>query len=126
MKRVILFTLAVSVAIGLAQTASAQCTTTTSGKTMTLNGDCTTTTSIIVPNGLTFDGAGHTITAADPAGGHFTGGVIQNGGATANVTNVKITTNNLVNICDAGPSRLRGILFDGASGSITKERVLRL
>ena len=117
---------ALSATVGFSQMASAQCTTTTSGKTMTLNGDCTTTTSISVPNGITFDGAGHTITAVDPAGGHFTGGVIQNAGPKANVTNVKITTSNLVNVCDAGPDRLRGILFDGASGSITNTEVTNI
>src|SRR4051794_8215159 len=78
---------ALSATVGFAQMASAQCLTTTTGKTMTLNGDCTTTTSIIVPDGMTFDGAAHTITAVDPAGGHFVGGVIQNAGAKANVTN---------------------------------------
>src|SRR3954466_15590398 len=91
---------ALSATIGFSQTASAQCVTTTSGKTMTLNSNCTTTTSIIVPNGITFDGAGHTITAADPAGSHFKGGVIQNAGPKANVTNVKITTLNLADVCD--------------------------
>src|SRR3712207_8069880 len=48
--------------------------------------DCMTDTSIVIPNGYTLDGGGHTITAVDPVGGHFVGGVIQNGGATANVT----------------------------------------
>src|SRR5215212_3908187 len=84
MKRVLLLIAAISAAISFSQTAVAQCTTTTTSKTMTLNADCTTTSSIIVPNGLTFDGAGHTITAVDPAGGHFVGGVIQNGGSKAN------------------------------------------
>src|SRR5438132_725972 len=95
--------------------AEAACSFTTAKKTMTLNGDCTTDTSIIVPNGITLDGVGHTITAVDPISGHFTGGVIQNGGATANVTNVTITTSGLVEPvgCDEDPvTRLRGILFD--------------
>src|SRR4051812_9673947 len=110
---------ALSAAVGFTQTAAAQCTTTTTGTTMTLNADCTTTTSIIVPNGFTLDGAGHKISANDPVAGHFVGGVIQNGGAKANVTNVQITASGLAEVCDAGPSRLRGVLFDGASGSIT-------
>lgn len=126
MKRVLLLIAAISAAAGLSKTAVAQCTTTVAGKTMTLNGSCTTSSSIIVPNGFTFDGAGHTITAVDPAGGHFVGGVIQNAGAKANVTNVKITTSNLVNICDAGPDRLRGILFDGASGSISNTEITNI
>jgi len=113
-------TLAASVA------ASAACTFTTVKKTMTLNGNCTTTASINIPNGFTLDGAGYTITANDPLLGHFTGGVVQSGGASASVTNVTITASGLADICDGGAARLRGILFDGASGSITNVRVLNL
>lgn len=90
---------------------------------MTLDTDCTTDTSIVVPNGFTLDGAGHTITAVDPSGGHFTGGVIQNGGASANVTDVHVTASGLADVCDGGAARLRGILFDTASGSITNNTV---
>lgn len=108
------------------QTASAQCSFATSGTTMTLAGDCTTTASIIVPNSFTLDGAGHTITGVDPAGGHFVGGVIQSSGATAKVTNVKVTTSGLIEVCDGGAQRLRGILFDGASGSITNTEVTNI
>ncbi|MFS8084221.1 MAG: right-handed parallel beta-helix repeat-containing protein, partial [Acidobacteriota bacterium] len=108
--------------------AEAQCTFTTSiaKKTMKLNADCIATASIIVPNGFTLDGAGHTITATDPSGNHFTGGVIQNGGATADVTKVTINTIGLSDVCDTGANRLRGILFDSASGSITDSRVLNI
>jgi hypothetical protein len=106
--------------------ASAQCTFTTVKKTMTLNGDCITTASIIVPNGFTLNGAGHTITAMDPVGDYFKRGVIENGGANADVTNVKITTSSLVDPCDQGSTRLRGILFDGASGSITKSTITNI
>ena len=109
---------------GVAGAATATpCTFTTSGSTMTLDADCTTDVSVIVPNGFTLDGAGHTITAVDPVGGHFVGGVIQNGGASANVTNVVVTTGALLNVCDGGANRLRGILLDGASGSITNNTV---
>lgn len=126
MKRLLLLIAAFAAAAGLSQTALAQCSTTTTGKTMTLNADCTTSSSIIVPNGLTFDGAGHTITAVDPSGGHFVGGVIQNAGPKANVTNVKITTSGLADACDGGADRLRGILFDGASGSITNTEITNI
>src|SRR5262249_5465810 len=105
----------------------AACTFTTTKKTMTLNADCSTISSIIVPNGLTLDGAGHTITAMDPGSGHFVGGVIQNGGAIADVTNVTVTTSGLIEACDADPvTRLRGILFNGASGSITNTTVTNI
>jgi hypothetical protein len=93
---------------------------------MTLNADCVTDHGIAVPNGYTLDGAGHTVKAVDPAGDHFRGGVVRNGGASANVTNLKITTGALADICDAGDDRLRGILFDGASGSITNNEIFNL
>lgn len=113
--------------LALARISNAQtCSFKVSGTTQTLKGDCITTTSIIIPNGFTLDGAGHTITAVDPVNDHFRGGVIQNGGATANVTNVKITTSGLAEVCDAGPDRLRGILFDGASGYITGNLVTNI
>ena len=106
--------------------ANAACSFTTAKKTMTLNGNCTTTASIVVPSGYTLDGGGYTITANDPLGDHFRGGVIQNGGAVANVTNVTVTAAGLADICDGGADRLRGILFDGASGSITNVKVLNI
>jgi hypothetical protein len=93
------------------------------GTTRTLLGDCVTSTTIGIPNGMTFNGAGYTITAIDPAGGHFVGAVIRNLGTSANVTNLHVTASNLTNTCDAGADRLRGILFEGASGSITNNTV---
>lgn len=102
------------------------CSFTTSGTTMTLDADCTTDATILIPDGFTLDGAGHTITAIDPAGGHFLGGVVKNQGATAHVTNLEITTDGLANVCDGSgtpDNRLRGIFFDGASGSITGNTV---
>jgi hypothetical protein len=99
------------------------CVFSTSGTTMTLLGDCDTTGTIFVPNGFTLDGNGFTITGHDPAGGHFVGAVIANGGATANVTNTKVTVSGLADVCDAGVDRLRGILLDGAAGSITNNQV---
>ena len=102
------------------------CSFTTSGTTMTLDADCTTDTTILVPHGFTLNGAGHTITAIDPSGGHFLGAVVRNAGAIANVTNLSITTDDLADVCDGSGSpdnRLRGILFDGAAGSITDNTV---
>jgi len=110
----------------VATSAATTCTFTTVKKIRTLNGDCTTTTSIIIPDGYTLNGAGHTITAVDPVVGHFKGGVVQSGGASANVTNLKITTSGLSDSCDGGADRLRGILFDGASGSITNNQVFNV
>lgn len=105
--------------IAIANTAYGQCNFTTSGNTMTLQGDCTTSSTILVPDGFTLNGKGHLITAVDPPGGHFTGAVIKSAGSTANVINTMLTAANLADICDSGADRLRGILFDGASGKIS-------
>lgn len=94
------------------------------GTTMTLQGDCETTQTIAVPNGFTLDGNGHTITGRDPAGGHFVGAIIVNAGATAHVTNTTVTVSGLADACDGGNDRLRGIMFDGAAGSITDNQVI--
>ena len=99
------------------------CATTVSGTTMTLVADCQTDHTLLIPNGFTLDGAGHTITAIDPVGGHFLGAVLENEGANASVENVTVTANGLANACDDGDARLRGILFDGAGGAITNNTV---
>lgn len=88
------------------------------GATMVLLGDCVTTESIEIPDGVTLDGGFHTIRAADPPGGSFTGGVIVARGARASIVNTAIAGDNLRNVCLDGDDRLRGIYFDGASGEI--------
>ena len=99
------------------------------GTTMELSADCTTDAPILVPEGFTLDGAGHTITAVDPHDGHFLGAVVANAGTHANVMNLRITASNLADVCDindktAGTDfRLRGIQFKGASGMITHNTV---
>ena len=85
---------------------------------MRLAGDCTTDTTIVIPDGFTLDGAEFTITAIDPVGGHFRGAIVTNAGFAASIVNTVITTQGLADVCDGGPSRLRGIFFDRASGTI--------
>ena len=102
------------------------CTFTTVDTTMTLDADCTTDTTILVPDGFTLDGDGFSITAVDPAGGHFLGAVVANAGTTAHVKNLTVTASGLINACDVGADRLRGIMFNGASGSITDNTVLNI
>lgn len=109
----------------LSAQAATTCTFTTIGTVMHLDGDCMTDTSIIVPDGMTLDGNGYTITVIDPVGG-FLGGVIENGGTTAHVQNVMIDAGNLANGCKGGDDRLRGILFEGASGTIQHNTILAL
>jgi len=99
------------------------CDFTTNGSTMTLNNDCTTDATILIPDGFTLDGKGHTITGVDPAAGHFVGAVVQNGGGEAYVKNLVVTVSGLANACDNDDDRLRGIMFEGASGSITHTTV---
>lgn len=90
---------------------------------MRLDADCTTDTTIVIPDGFTLDGRNKTITAIDPVGGHFLGAVIRNGGAVAHVRNLTVAGGTLTNLCDGGGDRLRGIMFEGASGSITHSTV---
>ncbi|HEX7024002.1 MAG TPA: right-handed parallel beta-helix repeat-containing protein [Gemmatimonadales bacterium] len=102
------------------------CSVSTAGTTITLLSDCTTSHTLFIPAGWTLDGNGFTITAVDPAGGHFLGAVVKNAGTSANVTDLTVTASALANVCDgAGPpdTRLRGILFEGAAGSITNSIV---
>jgi len=114
----------VSLAAASAAPASDDCVFVDSGSTTTLQGDCTTDETIGVPDGYTLDGDGNTITAVDPDAGHFTGPVVANDGSEAHVTDLGVTVDGLANVCDAGADRLRGIMFEGAEGSITKSTVV--
>lgn len=103
--------------------ANDMCDFTDTGTTLALNADCTTDHTVLVPDGYTLDGQGNAITAVDPAGDHFRGGVVENDGAVAHVTRLVVNTSGLANACDSDADRLRGIFFDGASGSITHNTV---
>lgn len=52
------------------------------------------------------------------------GAVVRNAGATASVVRLTVTALNLANACDAGEARLRGIMFQGASGLIAGNTVI--
>jgi hypothetical protein len=95
-------------------------------KLMSLTSDCITDHTLYVPDGWTLNGNSYSITAVDPVGDHFRGAVIKNGGGEAHVTDLTVTTTVLANVCDAGDDRLRGILFDGAGGSITNNTVVNI
>ena len=111
-------------AVGPAAAQNDDCTFTVADVTMTLDGDCTTDETILIPDGFTLDGNGNTITAVDPASGNFLGAIVKNEGTTAHIKNLRLTTDDLNNVCQGGDNRLRGILFDGASGSIRDNEVL--
>lgn len=113
--------LAVAFAVLIVATAADAATTCTfdrSGATWRLTADCTTDATLVIPDGITLDGAHQTITAIDPIGGHFLGAVIASSGATASIVDTHITAQALADVCDGGPARLRGIFFDGAAGVI--------
>jgi len=96
------------------------------GDQMRLQNDCLTTETIMVPDGMTLNGRNHLITAKDPEGGTFNGAVIKNEGSVANVINTEIRAVGLQNVCKSGDDRLRGILFEGASGTIDGNTIKRL
>jgi parallel beta-helix repeat protein len=106
--------------------AATDCTFKSSDKAMKLIADCTTDATIVIPDGYTLNGNGHSITAVDPPGDHFKGAVVRNGGATANIRNLTITVSGLADVCDDIPDRLTGILFLGASGNIRNNKVLNI
>src|SRR3954471_16606660 len=97
-----------------------------SGHTWTLDADCTVDGSLVIPDGVTLDGAQHTITAVDPQNGTFRGGIVVAGGATATVTNTIFSSLMLANICQNGNDRLRAIYFNGASGAIRGNTIVNV
>src|SRR5688572_28614444 len=96
----------------------ASCQFTHFGDVWVLNHDCVTYASIEIPDGVTLDGNQHTIFAVDPPDTTFQGGIVVARGGTASIVNTTITAVLLANRCHAGASRLRGIYFEGASGTI--------
>lgn len=117
-------TAAASLIVAGGAAAATTCEFETTGDTMTLEDDCVTDETIGVPDGMTLDGNSHTITGQDPeGGGHFTGAVVANEGDEAYVTDLGVTVDGLT-VCDAGDNRLRGIMFEAASGAITKSEVI--
>ncbi|QRK10755.1 right-handed parallel beta-helix repeat-containing protein [Archangium violaceum] len=86
--------------------------------------DCTTDSTLFIPDAYTFDGQGHSVTAVDPPGGHFTGAIIRNRGSTARVRGVTVSASGLRDICEGDVARrLRGILIEGASGEVADSRL---
>jgi hypothetical protein len=95
---------------------SGVCSTSTSGRTITLLADCTETTPFVVPDGFTLDGSGHTLTAADPSASRaFDGAAVQNAPAgTMHVENLHIVGASSVLDCHT----FTGIDFANAGGSV--------
>jgi hypothetical protein len=95
--------------------------------TLTLTADCMTDMPLpAVPDGVTVNGNGHTISVIDPPGGHFSGAVLTD--ATG------ATSMNIENLTIKGPAAgfavptdctllLFGILFTNASGTVNNVHV---
>jgi Right handed beta helix region len=91
------------------------CSTSTSGTTITLLADCTETTPFVVEDAFTLDGAGHTLTAADPSSSQaFVGAAVRNGGAEMHVENLHIVGASSVLDCRT----FTGIDFVDGGGSV--------
>ena len=114
---------ACALAMPAAAQAQSECRYTRSGSVVTLVADCTTETSVVIPDGATFDGNTHSITAVDPPGGYFQGPIVVARGGTGSIINTRVTAALRANVCAEGEARLRGIYFDGASGEIGSNTV---
>jgi len=98
----------------------------TGDRTWTLEADCSVTASIVLPDGITLDGAQHTIVAVDPPTGSFRGAIIASAGSTANVINTVLSSAMLANVCREGNDRLRAIYFNGAAGTIRGNTIVNV
>jgi hypothetical protein len=98
------------------------------GTTYTLTGDCAVTAPITVPDGVTLDGGGFTISATDAGGPQWNGGIVTNAvaGGSMNIRNVTITgPANGFQACglNGAGNVLYGIFFNDASGTVTNVTV---
>ena len=94
-----------------------------SAKTWTLRADCQTDQPLRIPDGWTFDGAGHAVSVVEPARGAFIGGVIERRRGSAAVRDVTIDGSGLRAAC-VGEIATAGVLFQSASGTIRDVRVI--
>lgn len=113
--------LAAGAAVG-AQSAQAACRFAQTARTWRLQADCTTRRTIEIPNGVTLNGMGHTISLSGPISGFFVPsvgvpvGILAQGG-NANVVNLKVEGRRLSGGCGATPDPA-AILLWNTSGRI--------
>lgn len=93
---------------------------TDTGTTWELTGNCITTTSVVVPDGYMFDLAGYTVKGV----GDFAGAIITNAGTSMYVKNGTVTAD--VTGCKSGADRLRGVMLEGALGSVEKMTITNI
>ena len=102
------------------------CSGTLSGSSFTLRADCDTTVPLTIPDGVTLNGAAHTITAHDVTDGSFNGAVLSNAGTSMNVEDLTIMGTGFTQTQppgSCGRATLNGIWFNGAGGSVTNVTV---
>ncbi len=104
------------------------CTGTMSGSIFTLSADCETTVPLSIPDGVTLNGAGHTISAHDLVGtpGSFNGAVLSNAGTSMSIEDLTIMGTGFTQTQppgSCGRATLNGIWFNGAGGSVTNVTV---
>jgi hypothetical protein len=85
--------------------------------TIDLAGDVTTSQTAYVYDGYTVNGNGHSLTAQSPT--PWVGAVLRNDGTSMNLADLTVTGTNLGGACDSGDSRLMGVYFKDAGGSVT-------
>ncbi|MFN8661414.1 MAG: right-handed parallel beta-helix repeat-containing protein [Thermomicrobiales bacterium] len=93
-------------------------------QTVELTANCTTEESLVVPDGWTFDGNGHTVWPLDPLDRPFAGGVIARTGGEATVRDVTIDGGFFRNACPDTP--VTGVSFSGAGGEMSGLSIIRM
>src|SRR5215208_4842679 len=94
---------------------AATCSFNDSGTTKSINVDCTLESTLTIPDGGTFDGNGHKITAA----GTVNGAVIESAHGTAGNAPPSMTVGHVTIDATGAGGGTDGILFDGAQGRVT-------
>ena len=100
---------------------------TLAGTTYTLTANCAVTEPLTVPDGMTLDGGGFTISATDasyPGTDHWNGAIVTNAGPTMNIQNVTIAGPDAgFKLCVNSGNVLYGIYFNDASGTVSNVTV---
>ena len=104
------------------------CAGTLSGNSFALSTNCDTTVPLTIPDEVTLNGAGHTITAHDIAGtpGSFNGAVLSNAGTSMSIEDLTVKGTGFTQTQppgSCGRATLNGIWFNGAGGSVTNVTV---
>ncbi len=96
------------------------------GRVLTLLEDCVTPSTLYIPEGYTLDGAGHTVTAMAGPAASFLGPMARNCGARASYRDLTLVMLEFTEGCNSGDDLLAGILYDNASGSVTRTQLFNI